>query len=131
MVKHSLFCAIGVFLSPKFHLSLFTNIQLFLKPTIKSKSLAKQSWFIKGKVIEEKRFYCKIEIQENKSKLRAYKNVRFEKYTSMRFSIATDEFSVNSLVTCLQVIIYYVLELNFKSHLSIRSIFIKKSFKRE
>ena len=37
------------------------------KPTIKSKSFAKQSWFIKGKVIEEKRDYCKIEIQENKS----------------------------------------------------------------
>ena len=37
------------------------------KPTIKSKSFAKQSWFIKGKEIEEKRDYCKIEIQENKS----------------------------------------------------------------
>ena len=37
------------------------------KPAIKSKSFAKKSWFIKGKVIEEKRDYCKIEIQENKS----------------------------------------------------------------
>ena len=37
------------------------------KPTIKSKSFAKQSWFIKGKVIEEKKDYCKIKIQENKS----------------------------------------------------------------
>ena len=37
------------------------------KPTIKSKSFAKQSWFIKEKVIEEKKDYCKIEIQENKS----------------------------------------------------------------
>ena len=33
----------------------------------KNKSFAKQSWFIKGKMIEEKRDYCKIEIQENKS----------------------------------------------------------------
>ena len=31
-------------------------------PIIKSKSLAKQSWFIKGNVIEEKRDYWKIEI---------------------------------------------------------------------
>ena len=36
------------------------------KPTIKYKSFAKQSWFIKGEVIEEKRDYFKIEIQENK-----------------------------------------------------------------
>ena len=35
--------------------------------TTKSKSLAKQSWFVKEKVIEEKRDYWKIEIQENKS----------------------------------------------------------------
>ena len=36
-------------------------------PTIKSKYFAKESRLIKGKVIEEKRDYSKIEIQENKS----------------------------------------------------------------
>ena len=83
------------------------------KPTIKSKSFAKQSWFINGKVIEEKRDYCKIEIQENKSyiraNIRAYRKVRFGKYTSMRLSIVTDKFLliVRSFVYNLLYIMFY------------------------
>ena len=63
--------------------------------TIKSKSFDKQSWFIKGKVIEEKSDYCKIEIQENKSVHKCLQKDLVWKYTSMWLSLATDKFSVN------------------------------------
>ena len=70
-------------------------IYSYLNPTIKSKSFAKQSWFIIGKVIEEKRNTAKKRFKRIRANIIAYRKVRFGKYTSMRLSLARDKFSVN------------------------------------
>ena len=70
-------------------------IYSYLNPTIKSKSFAKQSWFIIGKVIEEKRNTAKKRFKRIRANIIAYRKVRLRKYTSMRLSLARDKFSVN------------------------------------